>query len=179
MDMLKARFTLTYAVIVLIMSAVLAVWMVVVLRPWPFPGYEPVSVILTTIKLVALGVIMLALFATQVWDLLRPKAILTLTPQGLHDRRLTRDTVLWHQIERLVFFRKGWQWMVRIEPKILTTPGRNMDLGPMPLYALNRLCARWQKRPELNVGLGGMTVTTDDLAAYIRSHFKGEVVSEQ
>ena len=179
MDILKARFTLTYTLIVLAMSLVLAGWMVVVLRPWPFPGYEPVSVILTTIKLVALGLIMLALFATQAWDMVRPRDVLTLTPQGLHDRRLTRGAVLWHQIDRLVFFRKGWQWMVRIEPKVLTTPGRDMDLGPMPLYAFNRLCTRWQKKPELNVGLGGMTVSSDDLAAHIRQHFKGDIVLEE
>ena len=179
MDMLKARFTPTYTLIVLAMSLVLTGWLVTVLRPWPFPGYEPVSVILTTMKLVGLGLLMLGLFATQAWDMVRPKDILTLTPQGLHDRRLTRGAVLWHQIERLVFYRKGWQWMVRIEPKVVTTPGRDMDLGPMPLYAFNRLCARWQKKPELNVGLGGLTVSSDDLGAYIRRHFKGDIVLEE
>ena len=179
MDMLKARFTPTYTLIVLAVSAALVGMLIWVLRPWPFPGYEPISVLLTTIKLVGLGLIMLGLFATQIWDMLSPKAILTLTPSGLHDRRLTRGPVLWHQIERLVVFHKGWQWMVRIEPKAVTTPGRDMDLGPMPLYAFNRLCARWQKHPELIVGLGGMTVSTDDLTAYIRAHFKGEIVLEQ
>ena len=179
MDTLKARFTLIYALIVLAVSAALVVALIWVLRPWPFPGYEPVSVLLTTIKLIGLGLIMLGVFATQIWDMLSPKDILTLTPSGLHDRRLTRGTILWHQIERLVFFRRGWQWMVRMEPKALTTPGRDMDLGPMPIYAFNRLCARWQKHPELVVGLGGMTVSTDDLIAYIQTHFKGQISLEQ
>ena len=179
MDTLKARFTLTYALIVMAVSVLLVGLLIWALRPWPFPGYEPVSVALTTIKLGGLGLIMLAVFATQVWDFLSPKDILILTPQGLHDRRLTRGAVLWGQIERLVVFRKGWQWMVRIEPKAVTTPGRDMDLGPMPVYAFNRLCARWQKHPELVVGLGGMTVSTDELMACIRTRFKGEVVLEQ
>lgn len=175
MDTLKARFTPTYSLVVLAVSVVLVALLIWVLRPWPFPGYEPVSVILTTMKLVGLGLIMVGVFATQLWDMLSPQYILTLTPSGLHDRRLTRGAILWHQIERLVVFQKGWQWMVRIEPKALTTPGSDMDLGPMPIYAFNRLCARWQKHPELVVGLGGMTVSTDDLTAYMQSHFKGEI----
>ena len=179
MDTLKARFTPTYALIVLAVTTALIALAAWALKPWPFPDYEPVSVALAALKLAALALLMLGVLVTQLWDMARPKDILTLTPAGLHDRRLTRGPVLWHQIERLVVFRKGWQWMVRIEPKATTTPGRDMDLGPMPLYAFNRLCARWQKHPELVVGLGGMTASTDDLTAYIQAHFKGPITLEQ
>lgn len=177
--MLKARFTLTYRLIVLAVFAgliALAWYLLVTERAGSVMVPEAGGVVLSfsvgAIKLAGLALIAVAMVATQLWDLLFPRDILTLTPQGLHDRRLTRGPILWSQIETVHLYRKGWQWMALIETKPLTVTLPELGLGPMPLYAFNRLCARWQKKPELNVGLGGLTMSTEAIATYLRQHSK-------
>ncbi len=181
MQTVKARFTLNYSLIVLAVTAGLSglAWYMIIVRGmgWTLTR-DTFSVTENTVKLALLAPLLLAVLLTQGWDLLRPADILTLTPQGLHDRRLTRGQVRWDQIERIHLYRKGWQWMALIEPKPATAMPDDLGLGPMPLYAFNRLCARFLKRPELNVGLGGMTVTTQALTGYIEQHYKGPITAE-
>lgn len=182
MQTLKARFTLNYSLIVLAVTAGLSglAWYMIVVRGmgWTLTP-EVFTITKHTVELVLLSLLMLAVFGTQVWDLIRPRDILVLTPHGLHDRRLTHGEVRWDQIARIHLYRKGWQWVALLEPKQLTADPDVLKLGPMPLYAFNRLCARWLKRPELNVALGGMTTATPALVAYIEAHFKGELLREQ
>lgn len=176
MESVAARFTQTYTAVVLIVSAALAAGVAFVLGPWTFRGMDTATMIINMAKLACLGLLLTALFVTQVIDLIRPQAILRLTPSGIHDRRLTRGPVLWTQVARILMYRKGWQWMVTLEPRHLGVLPANMALGPMPLYAFNRLCARWRKRPELNVGLGGLAMSSDDIMTYIRAHYTGDIV---
>jgi hypothetical protein len=138
---------------------------------------DPGTTFINSAKLAGFGLLMTALFVTQVADLIRPQVILRLTPSGIHDRRLTRGPVLWVQVARILLYREGWQWMARLEPSPSGVRPADMALGPMPLYAFNRLCARWLKQPELNVGLGGLTVSSEALIDYIRTHYSGEIVS--
>lgn len=181
MQTLKARFTLNYSLIVLVVTAGLSglAWYMIAVRGmgWTLTP-EVFTITKHTVELALLSLLLLAVFATQVWDLIRPRDILTLTPHGIHDRRLTRGEVRWDQVAHVHLYRKGWQWMVRLEPKDLTARPDALKLGPMPVYAFNRMCARWLKRPELNVGLGGMTVTTRDLVDYIGRHYKGDITQE-
>ncbi len=181
MDSLKARFSLHYSLTVLAVSAGLCVlaWYLVDIRGmgWSFTT-NGLTVTENVVKLVLLALLMLAVFGTQVWDLARPADILVLTPQGLHDRRLTRGLVRWDQISHIHFYRKGWQWMAVLEPKPATSMPDALAIGPMPLYAFNRLCARWLKRPELNVGLGGLTAPTQAFIDYIETHYTGGLSRE-
>ena len=181
METVKARFTLSYSLIVLAVSAGLSVlaWYLVVVRGmgWTLT-LESLTITENVVKLALMSLLMLAVFGTQLWDLLRPADILTLTPQGVHDRRLTRGAIRWDQIAHIHLYRKGWQWMAALEPKPSTAAPDALALGPMPLYAFNRLCARWLKRPELNVGLGGMTVPATVLVDYIQAHYKGGLSRE-
>lgn len=166
---MSARFTLRYSLIVLAVTGALAAWMwylVIGGLDWTH----------SAVKMVALSPLMIAVFATQLWDLIRPQAILTLTKSGLHDRRLTHGPILWHQIARILVYRKGWQYVALLEPVATTTPGRDIGLGPMPLYAFNRLCARLLKRPELVVGLGGMTVTSEALLTFMGEQIQAKLV---
>ena len=178
---MTARFTPTYSLIVLAVTAALALWawyLIGVLGAgWTWRA-GTLTVTENTLKLVLLVPLMVALFATQAWTLLRRPDILVLTASGLHDRRLTRGAIPWHQIARITVYRKGWQPVARIDLKPLTTPGRDLDLGPMPLYAFNRLCARWLKRPELVVGLGGLSVPSTQTLLAIGTHFAGELQVE-
>lgn len=178
MPSLQARFTLTYSLIVLAVTAALAAWIWYLIGPlaagWSWRN-GMLMVTKNTVKMVLLTPLMLAVFATQVWELVGRKPVLILTASGLHDRRLTRGPLLWSQIERIIVYRKGWQYVAQIEPKALTTESHDMGLGPMPVYAFNRLCARFLKRSELIVGLGGMTASSADLLAFLRQYFKGEL----
>lgn len=182
MDRIAARFTPAYNLAVFAASGglfALMVWLIVLRGDgWSLSG-DGLTVTENAVKLVVLGLLMLSLFGTQAWDMLRPRDIVLLTPQGVHDRRLTRGQMRWDQIRRIHLYRKGWQWMANIELKTLTTEAVDLGLGPMPLYAFNRLCARWLKRPELNIGLGGMTVSSQALIDYILAHYKGSLTREQ
>ena len=180
MTSLKARFTPAYSLTVLAVSAGLfaLAWYMLAVRGFGWSlSAAGITIRENALKLAAMSPLMLAVFGTQLWDLLRPRDILVLTPRGLHDRRLTRGEVRWDQVARIHLYRKGWQRMALIEPKPLTADPDALKLGPMPLYAFNRLCARWLKRPELNVGLGGMTVSSSELEAHIRRYFRGEVIA--
>ncbi len=172
MKVLKARFTLTYSLIVLAVSGglVALAWSLLSVHDsgWSWSA-NGVTITENALKLAALSLLMVAVFGTQLWDLIRPRDILIMTPHGLHDRRLTRGEIRWDQITRIHLYRKGWQWMALLEPRQLTADPDALKLGPMPLYAFNRLCARWLKRPELNVALGGLTVPADELIAYIQA----------
>lgn len=182
MTTLHARFTLTYNLVVLAVTAVLSLWTWYLIgglhAGWTWTN-GTLTITEATLKLIVMIPLMLAAFATQFLELFRPRPVLILTPSGLHDRRLTRGPLLWSQIDHILIYRKGWQQVAVITPKSLTTPSHDMDLGPMPLYAFNRLCARWLKRPELVVGLGGMSVPTADLLTYITQHLKPDRFSQQ
>lgn len=181
MDILRARFTLRYSLIVLAVTAGLFAfaWYLLAVKTagWSFSA-GTLTITHNAAVLALLSPLMLAVFFTQLWDIVRPRDILVLTRNGIHDRRLTRGEVLWDQIEHIHLYRKGWQWMLRLDPKAATTRPENLRLGPMPVYAFNRLCARWQKRPELNVGLGGMTVPTEMVLKAVADHYRGEMTRD-
>ena len=62
---------------------------------------------------------------------------------------------LGRDMEQVVLYRKGWQVMARIDLKPDGAQGRKYGLSlAYPVFALNRLAAGWQNRPEFQVALG-------------------------
>ena len=121
------------------------------------------------IVLAALSLILVPLALTHLFDLVRPGTVLIIDRSGLHDRRLTSRPIFWHDMEQVVLYRKGWQVMARIDLKPDgALPGRKYGLSlAYPVFALNRLAAGWQNRPEFQVALGGLSQPEADIIACI------------
>ena len=120
------------------------------------------------IVLAALCVILVPLAVTHLFDLVRSGTVLIIDRNGLHDRRLTSRPIFWHDMEQVVLYRKGWQVMARIDLKPDGAQGRKYGLSlAYPVFALNRLAAGWQNRPEFQVALGGLSQPEADIIACI------------
>ncbi|MDC7681986.1 hypothetical protein PQU92_01790 [Asticcacaulis sp. BYS171W] len=180
--MIEARFTRLYNLIVMVgIAALLAfeAWLLIGVGA----GWEIARTAEGTHFEVSEGAVFIALMClvfvplwlTHAIDLMRPGLILRIDHTGLYDRRLTRGPVRWDDIETLHLYRKGWQWMLQMDLKPATADGPD-DYRPSqayPIFALNRLAARWQKRPELHIGLGGLTVADAVLIEAIHSQRPG------
>ena len=177
-----ARFTTTYRVVVFCGSVALIAVSAYLLD---IKGYHQMlqaiqdgaifNVTENALKLGLLSLLMVGVAVTQLSDMLRPQDILRLTAGAIHDRRLTRGPIPWGQIQRVILYRRGWQWVAQIDLKPLTVGNPDyLALGPILIHAFNRQCARWLKRPELIVRLGGMTVPSAELFRLLQDHCKGE-----
>jgi len=163
---MTARFTPGYHLIVLGVSLVLLAAMWVVLSAIP----QPAGLSKEAVRLALLAPLIAALIGTHLCDVWRPRAILTVGPGGLHDARLTRGPIPWAQIAAVGIAQKGWQIIAVITLKPAAAGyGEALKLGTMPIFALNRLCARWLNRPELVIGLGGLSLAPDILMQAIEA----------
>lgn len=182
--MTEARFTPVYNLIVLaVIAALLAfeAWLLIGLGA----GWQIVRTTEGTQFNMTQGALFIALMClvfvplwlTHAIDLMRPGLILRLDSTGLYDRRLTRGPVRWDDIAGLYLYRKGWQWMLQMElkPAIADWPEDYKPSRAYPIFALNRVAARWQKRPELHIGLGGLTVPDKQLIDLINEEHPGLV----
>lgn len=173
-----ARFTTTYRVVVLCGSVALVAMSAYLLDikgyHWMLQAIQDGAIFNATknaLKLGLLALLMVGVSVTQLLDILRPQDILRLSSGAIHDRRLTRGPIPWAQIQRVTLHRQGWQWVAQIDLKPLTVGNPDyLALGPIPIYAFNRQCARWLKRPELIVRLGGMTIPSAELLRRLQEH---------
>ena len=123
------------------------------------------------LKLALLMVLMAALVANFAYTIMRRPTILRITQAGIHDARLTKGPIPWHQIKSIAYVQKGWQVVA-----VLTLSSQNLyaealGYGNMPLYAFNRWCAKLLKGDEYTVGLGGLTIPQNDCIHAIEAHY--------
>ncbi|ESQ80313.1 hypothetical protein [Asticcacaulis sp. YBE204] len=177
--MLEARFTHFYNLIVIMGIAALLgfeAWLLIGLGA----GWEIVHTPEGTrfeftqgaLFIALMCLVFVPLWLTHAIDLIRPGLILRIDHTGLFDRRLTRGPVRWDDIATLRLYRKGWQWVLQMDlkPAPVDWPEDYRPSMAYPIFALNRLAARWQKCPELHVGLGGLTVSDTVLLDQIKTY---------
>ncbi len=118
-------------------------------------GFGDLSVPGHVIIFAVLGAFALILGAASITYLLAlfdRRAVVLILPSGIHDRRLSFDSVAWEDLRGFMPFVYNGQTMLALD--VANPAGRGLPRNP--LWALNRLSARMLGRPEFAIRMNGL-----------------------
>ncbi|MES2496523.1 MAG: hypothetical protein V4618_10430 [Pseudomonadota bacterium] len=99
---------------------------------------------------------------TYAIEVLGPSPVLTLSDQGMFDRRVSRQPVPWRLIRGVAPIQHGMSLMLALD---VTEPQR-ISPPVNPVWRINRRAARLLGNPELTLRLNGLDI---DLFALLRA----------
>lgn len=146
------RRWVTRAAIGSLPMAALTGWLASAVAFEGFGDLSPFGRLVLTAMFGAFGLLFCGTAATYALARVRPQVVVALGPDGLHDRRLTREPIPWPAILSLTPLQKGGQLMLLLnvaDPKAWPGPRH-------PLWAVNRMAARLAGGGGLAVNVTGL-----------------------
>lgn len=139
--------------------AALSGWFAYALAFEGFGDLSPHGRMLLAAMFAAFALLFCGTAATYAMARLKPADVLVLGPEGLHDRRLTRDPIPWAAILSLTPLQRGPQLML-----LLNVADAKLWPGPRhPLWAVNRAAARLTGWSGLAVKVTGLEIDLSTL----------------